>query len=136
MDVFEKLKQVGICIHKNRLVAAAEERPVVTVTAIETLRVNAVDMSHDSCDIAGRRLNKKVIMIGEQAIGGYSELPHLARVLYDGDKMSVVLLVEIDELRSSPPVDDVIPGIGKFDSKRSGHVITLGYFDRPGRSHT
>ena len=80
------------------------------------LRIHAVDVAHAPGNVGSRRLDQQMIMIGHQAVSGYTKIPHIRGFDQHLDERLVILF--IDEYRFTPPtpVHDVIPGVGNFDS--------------------
>jgi len=56
-----------------------------------------------------------------EAIGDSSEVPKFARLLNRLEKIIVILRLAGDRLSAPSSVQDMIPGIGIFDSKRASH---------------
>ena len=75
-------------------------------------------LPHGTGDIAFRRLNQHVIMVGHQAVGGNPDIPGLASLLEQIDKGTVVMFVQKNILRSAAAVHDMVPSTG------------IGYSDR------
>lgn len=75
VDIADKLKQIAICINKYRLVSPPEERSIPAVCPIEPLRIQPVQVPHDSRQVPARRLQHEVIMIWHAAVGEDDDLP-------------------------------------------------------------
>ena len=83
---------------------------------VEALGVHAVDMAHASGNIGIGGLDKQMIVVGHQTVGGYAQVPHLCGFDHYLDESLIVVFVEKDLFRPSPPVHDMIPGIRVFNS--------------------
>jgi hypothetical protein len=66
-----------------------------------------------------------MIMGLHQAIGHNSEMPKFARLLNGLEKIAVILRLSEDCFSPSSPVQDMIPGMGIFDSQRARHGPTI-----------
>ena len=80
------------------------------------LRIHAVDVAHAPGYVGIRRLDQQMIMIGHQAVSGYTKISHLRRFDQHLDERLVILLVLEDRFTLPVPVHDVILGVRKFDS--------------------
>ncbi len=85
----------------------------------------AVDVPHASRNVPGRCLQKKMIKIWHQAIGWYSDVPHLLGLIKQRDKNLEVFFSGKDHFRPSDPVHDMIPCLRICDSQRSLHGLIL-----------
>ena len=91
------------------------------MAAVESLGIDPVDVSKASGKIAVGSLNQEVIVVGHEAIGCDPKVKGLAGFLNSLEEDLVVPVVPEDQLASSPPVEDMIPGIGIFHSQRARH---------------
>ena len=93
MDIANQLKKVAVAIDQNGFVAAAENLTIQMMSAIEALRIYAVYVSHGARNIGFRCMNKHVVMVGHQAVGGNSDIPRLGSFLKQFNKSLVIEFV-------------------------------------------
>ena len=72
------------------------------------------------------RFDEGELEIEPRLLRQFPTLPLLHTLTVDGlEKGLVILCIPKDRFPSSSAVQDVIPGIGQFDSKRPRHGLTL-----------
>ena len=101
--------------------------PHPLVHPIKALRVHAVELAHPFAEIPIRRLDKKMVMVGHQAVGVDDPVKPSPDAREHFEKHPPVTDGPKNVL---PPVTargDVVERTGKLKSQRSGH-------DRKGRS--
>lgn len=63
MDIPGQIQPMCLCIHQHRFVPPTEKGAVMTLCAIEVLRVKPVDMAHDSLQIPLGRAHQEMVMV-------------------------------------------------------------------------
>lgn len=116
VDVADKAREILFLINQNSLVAPAEKLAVMPVPTVEALSVHAADVAHDAVDVALRRAQEQMVMIGHQREGGDLRLEHVRDVSQQIDKCLVVRGIQKDILPPAATVHDVIPGAGVLDA--------------------
>jgi hypothetical protein len=123
MRDFEKVR---LLLRQDRLIAPLKDVPHPLVDPVEALRVHAVELAHAFAEIPIRRLDKKMVMVGHQAVGVddlVKPSPH-AREHFQKDPP--VTDGPKNVLPSITARGDVVERTGKLELQRSGH-------DRKGR---
>jgi hypothetical protein len=92
------------------------------VKAVVALGVNTIDVSHASGYIAIRRLDKKMVVVGHQAVSRNPKIPDLSGFLEKTNKKYVVPMTPKYGLTSSPAVHHMIPCTWVLYSQRPGHM--------------
>ena len=87
--------------------------------------VDSVDMPEASGKIRVWRLNQEVVVGGKKTIGGNPKMPEFTGLLDGLEEGLVILWVPKDRFPPASAVQDMIPGIRKFDPKRPRHKFTL-----------
>lgn len=90
------------------------------VPTVEALSVHA-DVAHDAVDVAFRRAQEQMVMIGHQREGGDLRLEHVRDVRQQIDKCLVVRGIQKDILPPAATVHDVTPGAGVLDAQGARH---------------
>lgn len=80
-----------VVVHNHSLVTSTKQLPVALVCSIETLGVDAVDMPHAAGDVAVRGMEKQMVMVGHEAVGGNVEMKDCSGFLEDGYEKFIVL---------------------------------------------
>ena len=87
------------------------------MTSIETLGINAVDMTHAAGDITVGGMQQQMIVIRHEAVGSYFEIQHFNCFLKTPDK-NFAVPGRCNRLLASPAtVHYMIPGPGIFYSQ-------------------
>ena len=95
------------------------------MTPIESLGVDTVDMSHSPGKIRVWGLNQEVVVVGQETIGGNPKMPEFTGLLDGLQENLVIFRAPENRFPPSSAVQDMIPGIRKFDPKRARHALTL-----------
>ena len=95
------------------------------MTAIKSLGVDPVDMPQTSGKIGVWGLNQEVIVVGQETIGGDPKMPEFTGLLDGLEEDLVILWVPENRFPSPSAVQDMVPGIGKFNPKRPRHWLIL-----------
>jgi hypothetical protein len=95
------------------------------MAAIESLGIDPVNMPEASGEIAVRGLDQEVIVAGHETIGGDAKMPEFAGFLDGLEEDLVILCVPKNRFPPSSSVQDMIPGMSIFDTKRPGHELTI-----------
>ena len=93
--------------------------------SVESLRVDAVYVTHRSGDVGIRGLDEQMVVGGHQAVCSDGKVPDLCRFFEEFDKGPVIFFFLKDPLTSPAPVHDVIPGTWILDSQWSRHTLLL-----------
>jgi len=88
------------------------------VSAIETLSVDPIDVSHASGQVRVGGLNKKVIVAGHQTIVGNPGVAHIHNILEKISKGKTILFLFEDGLTPSASVHNMVPCVGVLNSQR------------------
>ena len=95
------------------------------MTAIKSLGVDPVDMPQTPGKIRVGGLNQEVVVVGQETIGGNPKMPEFTGLLDGLQENLVIFRAPENRFPPSSAVQDMIPGIGKFDPKRARHALTL-----------
>src|SRR5690554_4130870 len=100
-------------------VATLQQVPDLVVSSVESLRVDAVDVAHPTTQVWRRRMDKKMIMFGHQAVG--QDIPASSFVLTRKQckKACAVDIVFEDRFTAVTPRHYVVAAVFHFESKRS-----------------
>ena len=132
LNIAYQLKKITVSIYQYGFVATTEKLTFQLMAAVEPLRIDSVYVPHDARYIAFRCMNQHVVMVGHQAISGYTYIPCLGCFLKQFNKRFVIEFVKINVFGSAASVHDVIPGtwIGYSDWARHAYFLA----DNPGMS--
>jgi hypothetical protein len=127
---------MAVFLHKNAFVTPPEQLTIDIPAAVITLGINTVDMAHYSGKVAGGCLHEKMIMVRHKAICRNPEIKHLGGLLQQSNERLIVFVIPKDVVSPPPAVHYMIPGIGVFYSKWSGHGVQVKSFDKKGQAKT
>jgi hypothetical protein len=82
-------------------------------------------MPEASGEIAARALDQEVIVGGHETIGGEAKMSEFAGFLDGLEEDLVILCVPKNRFSPSSSVQDMIPGMGIFDSKSPRHELAI-----------
>ena len=87
--------------------------------------IDPVNMPEASGEIAIRGLDQEVIVVGHETIGGDAKMPEFAGFLDGLEEDLVILCAPENRFPPSSSVQDMIPGMGIFDTRRPRQGLTI-----------
>lgn len=121
MDVAGDLEEIGVFVHQERFVALFENMPASAVPFIEVDGVAGLKGLHHLGEIALRRLQKQMHVVGQKAVG---EKMDFFPVAVKGKLFQIPLAVAIVTKHRCTVVaarNHVIKGSRIFDAQRPCH---------------
>ena len=93
-----------------------------TVAAVESLRVNPVELAHPLGEVRVRRLDHQVVVVPHEAerVADPVEIGHHSAEGQEEDM--TVLVVRVDVLAPVSTGRDVVKRTGELETKRTGHA--------------
>jgi hypothetical protein len=113
--ITSQLQQVDFLLHQDRLVAPLKEVPDQAVAAVEALRIKTVQVPHPERQIAIRRLQQQVIVIGHLAEGVHHPVEASANNAQHLQPVDAVSIVQENVFPSIPARGDMINGPRQFE---------------------
>ena len=87
--------------------------------------IDPANMPEASGEIAVRGLDQEVIVAGHETIGGDAKMPEFAGFLDGLEEDLVILCVPKNRFSPSSSIQDMIPSMSIFDTKRPRHGPTI-----------
>ena len=119
------LQEVAVFLDQDCFIPALEQMAYPAVPFIEELRIDAVQLPHTDGKIPVRGLNKKMVMIGHEAIGVTYPVITFIDVLKGVEKVLSVLVVFKDGLLFVATGSNVVHGAWVFYAKGACHYATV-----------
>jgi hypothetical protein len=69
------LQEIPVSINQNRFVSTAQQLPIIAMSAVESLRADAIDVAHASGDVGIRGLDKEMIVDFHHTVGDNPYIP-------------------------------------------------------------
>ena len=107
---------MGLPLDNNGFVPSLKNVPGTLVSAIESLRVDPIELSHPVRQVPVNGLDKQMIMVIHQAVGMTEPIESRHHLLKDGEKLFPVFLLCIDRFSGISPGGHVIDRSGKLYS--------------------
>ena len=108
-------------LHKYALEPPLEQVADEPMAAVETLRINAVQLSHAVRKVGIRSFDDDVVVVGHLAVGMAAPVEPLANLLEQRLPVLAVAVVVEDILTAIASRCHVVEGTGEIDAKRPGH---------------
>src|SRR2546427_6992799 len=125
VDVAHDLKEVGVRIDEQALIATAKQGTVPPMGAVEPLSIQSVEVAHDAGQIAQVGLKEQVVMGGHAAVGEDLDLPAAVNVLEEVGEAVVIGRPMENRPTLQAAVHDMVVGAGELDAQRSSHSASL-----------
>lgn len=109
-------KKLGVPIDQDAFETSLEEMSDAAMTAIRELRVHAVQVTHSLRQVAVRRLDREMIVVGHEAVGMTNPVAARHGLGQYIQKRLAVGVVLVDRLAPITPGGDVAQGAGKLDA--------------------
>ena len=91
-----KLEQVGILLHEDRFEPSLKHVADFPVSAVELLRVDAVELPHSLGKVCVGCFNEEVVVIGHETVRMTNPVVSLDNISELGEKYSMVMIVKED----------------------------------------
>ena len=111
-NIAEQSEQVSVAVHQDRLETALKHMPCQSVTAVEALGVDAVDMTHQSRQIGPMCVQHQVRVIAHHAISQQLSVESVHGLSEDGQVQGSIVIAAIDEFAPVSTRGDVTDGSG------------------------
>ena len=95
--------------------------PHLGVTAVERLRVDAVQVPHQQRQVRQSRVQHEVIVVAHQAIGQYLGIKTGQPRRHHTQQRVAIHVVHKDQLAPVAARCNVVDHAGELDAKRAGH---------------
>ena len=118
---------------QNGLVSALEQMTGSAVSLIEELCIDAIQLPHAEGKVAVRGLDKKMIMVGHEAVGVAEPIIAFVNMLEGVQEVQAVSVILEDWLLLIAAGRHVIDCAGVFDAERTGHKATIADKRRNGK---
>jgi len=125
VNIASDLKKIIIGLYRNGFVSTAKQGPITFVLAVEPLGIDAIQVAHESGKVAFRGVDKQVVMVGHQAIGGDPDPEPGAGFSQGFQIQQIVFPIQKDCPAAETAVHHMVPGAGIFDAQWTGHVRNL-----------
>jgi hypothetical protein len=112
-------QKMAVFLDQDRLVAALKQVSVPAVIFIEELRVDTIELPHAQGQIAFGSLDKKVVMVGHEAIGVTGPIVAFVDVLKSIQKNFPVMIILKDRFLLIPAGGDMVDSTCVFYAKRA-----------------
>jgi citrate lyase beta subunit len=112
---------MAVLLDENGLVPALEQMACPSVTFVEELGVDSIQLPHTEGEVAIRRLDKDMVMVGHEAVGVADPIIPLVDVLEGVQEVQSILVVLEDGLLLVTAGGNVINSTGVFDAEGTGH---------------
>jgi hypothetical protein len=124
-DVADRPKEAWPVLDESGLEAALEKVAHATMTAVEPLSVDGVDVMHARREVGIRRPHQEVVVVSHQTEG--EQRPRLStqgRLEYVEEAVSV-FVVPVDRATLVPASEDVVDPAGELQSRCAGDEVTV-----------
>jgi hypothetical protein len=102
-----------------------QDVPDTSVTPIEALCVDTIEVAHPTREVCVRRLDQKVIVVGHQAVAVTYPVEALYYISHPLQKRAPIVVIDIDILSSIAARGYVIDCAFVFDSQWSCHGLSI-----------
>ena len=122
VNVATQLKQVGILVDKQRLVASLKEVAGAAVPAIEVLRVGAAQLPHGARQVGVRGRDQQMVVVAHEHISMQPQAMAMNDAGQALQEARAIALIAVDRLALITARRDVVEGPRKLHSKWPRHT--------------
>ena len=124
-DVTGQLQEMALLLNKDRFEAALHEMTGTGMLSVEPLRIYPIEMLHSPRQVWFRRFDKKMIMIGHQAVRVAYPPESLDSNTKYFEEPSPINIIEEDIFPCVSPAGDVIYSAFVFNPQWTSHTGSI-----------
>ena len=112
--IARQFPEVGLLLHKDRLVSTLKDVTYSFMGAIESLRIDTIELTHAFGKVRIRRFHENVVVVAHQTIGVNRPVKTFPDTGDHIEKQLPIAIGQVDIFPAIPPRGDMVKRAGEF----------------------